>query len=171
MKYIYLSLKRTHKNDDWFCFWRPNSAGYTMFVHDAGEYDTPYDGDTNPPSVKTIKLSEFEQHVITVHWAGKQIRVVPNREEVRRALGILPSDLHASHKYPVGPWKQLSGVPIKHKFKKEFPTDSVSYCEYCGIQRERVGPTEKGQYKYGPFGEQVLKDPGCNGSLIKDRTV
>jgi hypothetical protein len=110
MKYVYLSLKRTHKNDDWFCFWRPEGAGYTMLVDDVGIYDEPYDynpGSEGIPSTQTIFHSTFEKYVITVQWEGREVKVVPNNAETRKIFQVDQNNLHASHKYNLGKWHEI----------------------------------------------------------------
>lgn len=105
MEYVYLSLKRTHKNDDWFCFWGPNGAGYTYLFDQAGIYKETYEGDDHyPVSTIAVRNDLVSKYAILIKWENKKVLVVPNCDETRKEFGIDKKDLHAAHKFAPGPY-------------------------------------------------------------------
>ena len=49
----------------------------------------------------------------------------------------------------------------KHKFKRErrWVYLVISRCEYCGLQRQKIGDKT---YLYDPFGLKLLNEPQCS---------
>lgn len=96
--YFLLSLRRTHKNDEWFSFWRPLSSGYAWFQHLTGLYSqetAEKNNDENAIMVCSDLISDKWQEI---EYGGKKVKILPNNDEIRKLLGINKSQLICKHK-------------------------------------------------------------------------
>lgn len=93
MKYILISLKRTRFDDQFFCFWRENNAGYTQNLNDAGIYteiikDYHNSDITLPVLVNSNTYNNLIKFEATNEWEDGEIYVL-NNEYNRDILGVI----------------------------------------------------------------------------------
>lgn len=90
MKYYYISLKWTHKDDHVFTLWSKNSIGYTYDKNYVGSYDEEINND----SLRSVLIKDVED-LFEYKLVGDQVcKVLVNNKANRNALGILKKDLN-----------------------------------------------------------------------------
>ena len=94
-QYHIVSLKWTHKSDDWITFYRHNSCGYCWRKDWVGEFESPNVDNYNEIRIEVEKLKNLW---VKDHYEDVEILVIPNTKTVRKALGITTKDL--KRKYP-----------------------------------------------------------------------
>jgi hypothetical protein len=96
-----ISAKWTHKKDDWFCFWRPDSKGYTIFTDQAGIYEicksTEVDTERAQGSIY-VKRSVVDGLTKPLVYDAVEHAMLPNTSEVRLMLSIKLKELKAKYK-------------------------------------------------------------------------
>ena len=93
-KFLILSLKWTHRNSNWFTFWRTNSNGYCWFKDWCGLYEKEEDDS----HTKYIDSTLVENDWIKIEYEGKEHLVLPNTSAIRKKLGITKDDLISPRK-------------------------------------------------------------------------
>lgn len=95
-KFIYVSLKWTHKNDNCFTLWRSKSSGYCWFKSWAGLYDKP----VSDEHIVSVPVEAIKDQWVLIEYDGYVWRGLPNTESVREILGIKKKDLMRNNPSP-----------------------------------------------------------------------
>ena len=93
--YHIVSLKWTHKSDDWITFYRHNSNGYCWRKDWTGEFENPNVDGYNEIKIEVDKLKDLWVKDL---YDGEEILVIPNNRRVRDILDIKVKNL--KRKYP-----------------------------------------------------------------------
>lgn len=91
MKYAIISLKWTHKDDDFITFWRHESKGYAWYKIWIGKYS--YTKAVVNEADKIIPYPKLKPLWTKIFIEGHERKVILNTLENRKALGITKKDL------------------------------------------------------------------------------
>ncbi|MAO66222.1 MAG: hypothetical protein CL666_14600 [Balneola sp.] len=97
MKYALLSLRWTHKNDDFITFWRHDAKGYCWFKAWMGRYSIVRSAQHSSDRTKRVSFEVLEPFWQEVSYEGKIRYVIPNTAEVREVMGIKSEDFQREY--------------------------------------------------------------------------
>lgn len=89
-KHYVISLKHTHKKDDFITLWRPDNRGYCYAKEYAGVYEELIEGYHNGDCAKAVEVSVLDKLFITGKLKGDNDEhlMLPNHSYIWNALGL-----------------------------------------------------------------------------------